>query len=38
MLLEKPRKSCDVSIKKQNTRKNTSKEPVGEYIEFEELD
>jgi hypothetical protein len=28
----------DVTIKKKNTRKNTSKEPVGEYIEFEELE
>lgn len=28
----------DVSFKKKNTSKNTSKEPVGEYIEFEELD
>lgn len=28
----------DVSFKKQNSTKNTSKEPVGEYIEFEELD
>jgi len=28
----------DVSIKKKSTQKNTSKEPVGEYIEFEELD
>ncbi len=28
----------DVSIKKKNTNKNTSKEPVGEYIEFEELE
>ena len=28
----------DVTIKKKTTGKNTSKEPVGEYIEFEELD
>jgi len=28
----------DVVFKKKNTSKNTSKEPVGEYIEFEELD
>jgi len=28
----------DVTIKKKGTQKKTSKEPVGEYIEFEELD
>ena len=28
----------DVVFKKKNTSKSTSKEPVGEYIEFEELD
>ena len=28
----------DISIKKESTRKSSSKEPVGEYIEFEELD
>ncbi|MRH99723.1 DUF4834 family protein [Kriegella sp. EG-1] len=28
----------DISIKKQSSRKKTTKEPVGEYIEFEELD
>lgn len=28
----------DVTIKKKSSHKNTSKEPVGEYIEFEELD
>ncbi len=28
----------DVTIKKKSNPKKTSKEPVGEYIEFEELD
>lgn len=28
----------EVTIKKKTAQKNTSKEPVGEYIEFEELE
>ena len=28
----------DVTVKKKGTQRKTSKEPVGEYIEFEELD
>ncbi|MBM1107386.1 DUF4834 family protein [Aurantibacter crassamenti] len=28
----------DISVKGKRAKSNTSKEPVGEYIEFEELD
>jgi len=28
----------DVTVKKQTAQKPNSKEPIGEYIEFEELD